>query len=89
MHPVGLLFPCVNDDAHQVYTLQCNYICNNNFIYVLKEHWGQRGIFVHCTLQEDTKPESKYVFISLGEGVTAEIYQHKHENINFLNLFLK
>jgi len=44
---------------------------------------------VHCTLQEDTKPESKYVFISLGEGVTAEIYQHKHENINFLNLFLK
>jgi hypothetical protein len=29
------------------------------------------------------------VFISLEEGVTAEIYQHRQENITFLNLFLK
>jgi len=29
------------------YPLQCNYVCNNNFIYVLNEHGG---IFVYCTL---------------------------------------
>jgi len=80
--------PCVQKVAVHlgygtVHRFGCQY--SNTFYNCTATFWMHRikwtlgstkYLWVLHNLQEDTKPESKYVFISLGEGVTAEIYQN-------------